>query len=790
MTSEPGSASCTCKENYYYNTAARTCVVCPTGTFKSGINNNTVCDLCAKEYYRDATSGFCTICPVETTTYRPSNATSCVPICRGQNFIHDGSSCVCDIGYIMVNGNCMPVDVGFYKNSTGNATTGTPCPTGATTATTGSISINQCGCLPGYAGSPQGAGCFKCPADTIGNAYFSVNATECTNCIVSLSTNGAIGQTTCSACNAGYVGTAPYCLPCSGASYMPIANAQLYQCYTCPPGSVSNKNATACSCNAGYQGSTAENCSSCPVDTYKDFVGFGTCSPCANNTSTCEQKSQNSCPVCKLGMYKDASVNNTLSCLPCPMGTWKSIYSTDTECLPCPISSTTTSTGSISCDYCLPGFYQAFYSYSNNGITYSSCASCEAASYMSDINNATSCIRCPEGMTSKPGSSSCVCKEGYSYDATSQSCLSCPDGSWKVGDGNATDCATCHPTYYREVDGSCKSCPTGYASDTSTNTTSCSLCAPSYYRDARNTSNIVCLPCAAGTTNAVGNLKTVCEFCIAGYYFSGTGCQKCATGSMTLEPNKETYADGNCPVCAEGFVRNFATGACVEPSSYTTIASIIPTAFSSGAVYSSLPVTSGSQGTTAAAYGSLPGATGAANQKVGEDADATIVAGISDTTFFIIIGVAAVVMAVLIAVVMVYRADAKVKKEEEALANANILSVALNKTMQNMSRQPSIAASTRQTQLPQTSKPSYMSTVAPSTMAPMPRLAHVSSAPADRPATSLSTASTISGRQTAHMSTAPTIAARPSFVSSGSTVTANTTKMTYQTRRSSSSRRV
>ena len=153
--SSAGDASCTsCGYGFYSPAVSSNCTICPTGTMCNSSTTPSPIPCGAGSYQPSTGASFCSTCPVgqycdsQTTavptncaagTYNPSpggpSNTSCIVCATGTYSLTIGSST-----------NCPTCAANSYCT---NPTTIAPCPT-HTASVSGSSSLLQCQCVPGY----------------------------------------------------------------------------------------------------------------------------------------------------------------------------------------------------------------------------------------------------------------------------------------------------------------------------------------------------------------------------------------------------------------------------------------------------------------------------------------------------------------------------------------------------------------------------------------------------------------------------------------------------------------
>ena len=129
----------------------------------------------------------------------------------------------------------------------------------------------------------------------------------------------------------------------------------------------------------------------------------------------------NGCKICSTGKYSTADGDSGASkCEKCPAGTYSA--SPSDSCPSCPAGTASSKVGATSCDTtCAAGSYSAagatecskcaagsYSSYAGSD----SCTFCAANTYGS-TTGLSKCTSCPLASTSAAGSTTCVCKSGY-----------------------------------------------------------------------------------------------------------------------------------------------------------------------------------------------------------------------------------------------------------------------------------------------------------------------------------------------------------------------------------------
>lgn len=226
------------------------------------------------------------------------------------------------------------------------------------------------------------------------------------------------------------------------------------------------------------------------------------CLPCASYSLA----AANTCFPCNVG--NDLIFNNTIECVPCPLGYFRG-YS-ETSCTLCPIGSATNYIQS-QCLPCPPAFY-----WSN-----SMCIECPAGS---TSINFTQCTACPH-LTARPlGQLQCQSCTNLSMPSIDQSfCQSCTLPYYLTYNSL---------TQFTFADGTCTRCPDGYY--VTPFNFSCSLCT---YSTIRTGTQPECINCPNGSASDI--FHTICEPCVQGTVRANTDpeCYVCPSG---LAPQNKT----------------------------------------------------------------------------------------------------------------------------------------------------------------------------------------------------------------------------------------------------------
>lgn len=369
---------------------------------------------------------------------------------------------------------------GWYKMGSGVGDC-MACPFGTSTISEGSYDISQCLCSPGWyrikaTGKSNGTNntadnghhmaCIPCETNTFRPAA-TVGEEGCLQCPANETTHGRKNSTRCS-CIPGFVRnykfTPPRCVPCDEGTYCepcfdgqtncPAEGVQITSCFpnsTSPLGSTSILNCTCLSGLAPFITATSSlsfsyYCASVPptaiYDPQNKKVGCkrGWTEQWSSATSTSTGQQLLGCTLCELGYYAkdDPSLlpPYTLTCLPCPKGSFAASKDVIGNCTRCLYPQTTmfeTSTSPESCGCPHPTIKGA-----GGG-----CIGCLSNQYLL----AGTCANCPAYSISNVGATSvldCLCMPGYGTipEEVKKSCKICPVGQYSTAASNAK-CKLC-----------------------------------------------------------------------------------------------------------------------------------------------------------------------------------------------------------------------------------------------------------------------------------------------------------------------------------------------------------
>ncbi|XP_031505761.1 uncharacterized protein LOC116268094 [Nymphaea colorata] len=529
------------------NSGSYVCATCPTGCSTCSLVSGTVqCSLCTSvaslQYYlkNNACTSSCGngfYGGPDPTTSEPT-CLSCVTPCANCN--SDTVCTSCSTGYYL-SGTChVSCPFGYYANT---GTTCAQCDSNCASCVSQSTKCLSCGLLnnlqsylytdntcyntcPGgsYATSTSGVHlCTACPTGCTTCSLVS-GTVQCTVCAAVSSLNFYLSGTSCvQNCPSGkYAGTNgngdPACLSCDSP------------CATC-----TGAGASAClSCSTGRLIYNTNTCGSCASGT---FANSGTtCAPCDANCGTCQTSATN-CLTCGLISSQQSYLYSDNKCYTtCPAGSYKDDSSGSYLCTACPAGCAQCSlaSGSVACSLCSSVSGVQFYlsgtscvsscgSGKYGGINSSLqpvCLSC--VSPCNDCLSATACTSCSTGVLVF-GTNTCTsqCVFGQ-YADTTTTCANCNSNCASCS-SSATSCTSCisisGSKAYLHTDNTCYvNCPTGTYSSVVNGANLCVACPTGCDTCSYTLGSVTCSKC-----------KTVSS---TNFYLSGTSCvQKCPGGT-------------------------------------------------------------------------------------------------------------------------------------------------------------------------------------------------------------------------------------------------------------------
>ncbi|XP_050392556.2 uncharacterized protein LOC126811123 [Patella vulgata] len=483
-------------------------------------------------------------------------------ICPVGQTVIDNQCVTCASGtyYNNVTFTCDDCPKGQYQPATGVSSC-TPCGSGKTTQTTGSIALNQCidsctignfydvqttSCQPCAQGLYQDtAGEFSCKPCPVGQITRLTGSTNISQCYVG--------------CNAGYQLVNGQCEPCPIGTY---SDDQI--CQPCPSGNITQtvgadriSNCTVVACEVGRYRTSENQCVECGIGTYQDVKWQTSCKLCGNNsryrTDTTGASSPTQCRFfCESGYQ--ANPSNT-DCVICDVGTYKDnvvdgYYGT---CQACPTNFITPATGTTSVSGCSILKCEAGY---KGNTANTACEMCPYGTYQPAVNQKT-CTNCPVGQGTRRkaavAQTECevLCASGSERITPTSECTPCPVGKYRVqSDLPSNICTPCPdgyltPNTQSEQVSQCtvRNCTAGYKIDG----VNCVACPIGQYQSLPY--QLSCQSCPSGTTtrNTASSASTDCEdFCVGGEELISGTCTPCSIG-FYKDNTKDRF--GSCKSC-------------------------------------------------------------------------------------------------------------------------------------------------------------------------------------------------------------------------------------------------
>jgi hypothetical protein len=494
----------------------------------------------------------------------------------------NSSECVCNPGFFMADGSCVPCVAGYYcpgfyadantpqrrMLSEGNDIV--PCPDNSSSIM-GADEINMCLCNSGFTALT----CSQPPCDPL-----------CTACEPGKYKTVVSNVVDCEPCPVNTYSASPQeCSSCPNSTFSPLGSSEVTSCIS--------------PCDSGYTG-PAGNCTACEAGTYKEASGSMPCTRCPEGHIS--GFGAMNCTACVPGKY--APSNSASSCIWCEIGKY---------------SNASAASSAATCQYCPPGKYSDstssniyFFRHLSNFTGWDLCVDCPPNTFSNpgEIGEEdyikAQCLQCPANMTSTAGSALCSCDAGF-Y-GTQGGCQPCGQhASSAPGAQVAVDCR-CNAGYFRAEE-RCVACPVGFfraseepeqacvpcASGSSTHgiasesSDACSVCPANSFVDEAGG----CVPCDEHASSAPGTVGGCrcdagyapdaggCVPCAHGYYkgFAGNEeCVACAPGMVGTGVQTRTHENVSCVACPANtyWALSGATAACVScaPNSQSAAGSV------------------------------------------------------------------------------------------------------------------------------------------------------------------------------------------------------------------------
>ncbi|GFN98237.1 signal peptide, cub and egf-like domain-containing protein 3 [Plakobranchus ocellatus] len=261
-------------------------------------------------------------------------------------------------------------------------------------------------------------------------------------------------------------------------------------------------------------------CLPCPVGTYKTGRGNQECTPCAENVTTesVASKMESDCYLmtCPLGYFR----SSPRFCSACAVGEYQDVAGL-TSCKSCGtidgFEGSTFGSASIAETDCFPKCGQGLYL----NETERTCNSCPIGQFKDAVSLATLCNPCPSGLTTNQEGATSLKDCSFSI---------CPSGSFRAA--NERDCTECDYGYYQPLSNanivtSCIPCPNGRTT-LNKGATSQDFCVPVCPGgSAYNVAAGDCVECTIGYYRPAGINPPWCSLCPSGTTTISTGSTSC-----------------------------------------------------------------------------------------------------------------------------------------------------------------------------------------------------------------------------------------------------------------------
>ncbi|XP_061175629.1 proprotein convertase subtilisin/kexin type 5-like [Saccostrea echinata] len=511
---KPDGECVECPHGYYRSFSEDVCTPCAPGMTTAG--NDTTgasgCEIkiCYNGTFRNS-SNVCVPCPVGE--YQPMNLQekcmkcpiNCTTESDGKN---NKTDCIfyCPAGYEVLaaaNETCRSCPRGQYKNNTNVFSKCSACPSGNTTESMKTTSINDCSiniCSSGQEIGSSG-GCVDCEIDYYQSVDVPTSKDKCKTCPSSTGTKQKMSNSSSDClpvCSRGqfYNSTSSACQACPKGTWNNGNFTMKFEgCTVCRvnytttgPGMISEDNCTLLFCDMGFY-FHHNSCIPCSIGYYKAYRGNMSCTKCPDGFLTTNEASvsPNDCsdPYCIPGKY----VNSTGQCDDCMIGYYKSATGND-NCTACSRNSTTPSRGSTLPSDCSIVVCEAGEKRISSNNT---CMKCPVAYYQPNRGQSV-CLQCSAKQTTEQEGTvyqaDCVpiCQPGEEFNSTVKTCGKCALGYYKSAVGNSEPCTKCPDGKTTLTTGSISSaacnimkCATGSYHDTNMGT--CKNCSRNFYQD-------------------------------------------------------------------------------------------------------------------------------------------------------------------------------------------------------------------------------------------------------------------------------------------------------------------
>ncbi|XP_052765018.1 uncharacterized protein LOC128206514 isoform X2 [Mya arenaria] len=479
-------------------------------------------------------------------------------VCPVLEVLRDGDCVECGPGNyyrVLDNGEaiCEDCALGYYQDSSRQSVC-KPCPSGQTTEMTGEFDPNMCkdSCSPGYYFDNDVNRCVAC-----GIGYYQNEAGQfyCKHCGASFTTENEASTsiTQCSSqCQSGEQLSGPNnCTKCPIGTYRNSSESRV--CVPCPTGFVtatigapSADYCTIRACEAGNYRMQDNTCSPCPLNTYQPDRLQDSCIPCGSpsmyHTESTGSTSKDQCLFyCPSGQ----EVDGTEQCKLCERDHYKdNNENIQGSCTPCQGNRRTNRTGAESANECT--IYKCLVGQYPNSLN-TGCLPCELGSYQ-DVPESTGCKQCPQSPfpqstrdTGADGVEDCEVYCNSGYERLNAACVPCGLGKYKDnGAGLFSMCTDCDPLYTT-------------AGEASTSSSSCSIrtCQVGTYRNADDTG---CIDCPIGQYQP-NEYQTQCLNCPTGTSTMNTRSNS-SNDCLMYCPSGQQMTSNGCQSCPRGYYRD------------------------------------------------------------------------------------------------------------------------------------------------------------------------------------------------------------------------------------------